>query len=153
LSQDLVLPASSVSANIAVRLIQLHMCVIYLFSGLDKLQGLTWWDGSAIWQAVANYEYQSLDMTWLASLPKLVSIFTHVTVFWEVFYCVLVWNRLAKPIVLLMAVLVHGGIALSMGMMTFGLVMIIGNMAFLAPSFFHAAAGMIPGADVKPSDD
>lgn len=143
----LALPRPSISANIAVRLIQLHMCIIYLFSGLDKLQGLTWWDGTAIWQSVANYEYQSLDMTWLAGWPKLVSIITHVTVFWEVFYCVLVWNRLARPTVLALAVLVHGGIAISMGMMTFGLAMLIGNMAFLSPSFVHSLAAMLPESD------
>lgn len=130
-------PEPSVAANIAVRLIQLHMCVIYLFSGLDKLQGLAWWDGTAIWIALANYEYQSMDMTWMADWPKLTSLMAHVTVFWEVFYCVLVWNRLARPVVLALAVLVHGGIALSMGMMTFGLVMLIGNMAFLSPDLIR----------------
>ena len=131
-------PNPSVSANIAVRLIQLHMCVIYLFSGLDKLQGLSWWDGTAIWQSLANYEYQSMDMTWMAGWPKLTSLITHATVFWEVFYCVLVWNRLARPAVLAIAVMVHGGIAMSMGMMTFGTVMLIGNMAFLSPALYHA---------------
>ena len=142
-------PPPSISANIAIRLIQVHMCVIYLFSGIDKLQGLTWWDGTALWLSVANYEYQSFDLTWLAGWPKLVSTLTHITVFWEVFYCVLVWNRLARPVVLLLAVLVHGGIALSMGMMTFGLVMLIGNMAFLSPVFVHAVARLLPGADTK----
>ena len=33
-----------------------------------------------------------------------------------------------------MAVLVHGGIALALGMATFGLVMLIGNLAFISPS-------------------
>src|SRR5262245_52623203 len=38
---------SSTSANIAIRLIQLHMCIIYLFSGLAKLQGYPWVTGQA----------------------------------------------------------------------------------------------------------
>ena len=42
---------ASVSANIAIRLMQLHMCVIYLFSALGKLMGETWWNGSAMWLA------------------------------------------------------------------------------------------------------
>ena len=37
-----------IGANLAIRLIQVHMCVIYLFSGLGKLKGDTWWEGSAI---------------------------------------------------------------------------------------------------------
>src|SRR6185369_12728 len=47
----------STSANIATRLIQVHLCVLYLFAGLSKLQGQAWWDGTAIWNAVANLEY------------------------------------------------------------------------------------------------
>ncbi len=33
-----------------------------------------------------------------------------------------------------MAILVHGGIALTLGMPTFGLVMLIGNLAFVSPN-------------------
>src|SRR5262245_25473962 len=55
----------SIGANVAVRLMQLHMCVIYLFSGIGKLRGWAWWDGGALQMAVLNKEYQSLDATWL----------------------------------------------------------------------------------------
>jgi hypothetical protein len=126
-------PAPSTSANIAVRLMQVHLCIMYLFSGLAKLEGTTWQMGTAVWWAAASYEYQSLDLTWLASWPLLVAVLTHVTLFWEVFYCCLVWNRLARPLVLWMAVAVHGGIALFLGMITFGLAMIFANLSFLKP--------------------
>jgi hypothetical protein len=126
-------PAPSVTANMALRLLQLHLCIVYLFSGLAKLEGVTWKLGTALWWAAANHEYQSLDLTWLADWPLLVALLTHLTIFWELFYCSLVWNRLTRPLVLWMAVLVHGGIALFMGMITFGLAMIIANLAFLRP--------------------
>ncbi len=124
----------STSANIAIRLIQLHLCVIYLFSGLAKLTGENWQAGTAVWWAVANLEYQSLDMTWLADWPVLVALATHATVFWELFYCCLVWNRFTRPLVLWMAMAIHGGIALVMGMITFGLAMIFANLSFLSPA-------------------
>jgi len=130
---DLADPLPSTSATLAVRLIQLQLCVVYLFSGLAKLGGENWLAGTAVWWASANLEYQSLDMTWLADWPVLVAAMTHLTVFWELFYCCLIWNRFARPLVLWGAVLVHGGIALTMGMITFGLAMIIANMAFLRP--------------------
>jgi hypothetical protein len=125
--------APSVSANLAIRLIQVHMCIIYFFAGLSKLQGETWWRGDAIWGAVANLEYQSLDMTWLATWPLLVALLTHVTVFWELTFCVLVWVPKLRPLVLAMAVPLHMGIAVAMGMITFGLVMLIGCTAFVPP--------------------
>jgi HTTM domain len=120
-------------ANVAIRLIQLHMCVIYFFSGLGKLQGPTWWFGEAIWYSVANREYQTMDMTWLINHPWLVNLMTHVTVFWELTYCALVWPRLTRPWVLALAVILHGGIVVALGMPTFGLVMLIGNLAFVSP--------------------
>lgn len=131
---EATVPASpSVASNIAIRLIQVHMCVIYLFGGIGKMRGEMWWDGSAVWFAVANYEYQSWSFTWLVEYPFWIALATHITVFWETFYPFLVWNRLTRPIALGLAVMVHGGIALALGMPTFGLAMIFGNMAFLEP--------------------
>src|SRR5262249_10078030 len=73
-------PVPSAGANLALRLINVHMCVIYFFAGISKLQGESWWTGEAIWRAVANLEYQSIDMTWLAWHPWLVNIATHGSV-------------------------------------------------------------------------
>ena len=128
------LPPASIATNIAIRLIQLHMCIVYLFAGLGKVQGETWWNGQAIWYSLASYEYQTLDMTWLANHMWLVSLITLVTVFWEVAYIGLVWPKLTRPIVLLIAIPLHLGIGLCMGMMTFGLVMLVGNLAFVSPA-------------------
>jgi len=126
-------PPESTSANVAIRLLQLHLCIVYLFSGMAKLEGATWKLGTAMWWSTANYEYQSIDLTWLADWPMLVALLTHLTVFWELYYCCLVWNRFTRPIVLWLAVMIHGGIALFLGMITFGLAMIIANLSFLKP--------------------
>ena len=126
-------PEPSTSANLAIRLMQVHLCVMYLFSGLAKMEGTTWQMGTAVWWSAASYEYQSIDLTWLAGWPTLVGLLTHATVYWEAYYCCLVWNRYTRPLVLWMAVAVHGGIALFLGMITFGLAMIIANLSFLKP--------------------
>ena len=34
----------------SIRLIQIHLCLIYLCSGLSKLHGESWWNGSAVLQ-------------------------------------------------------------------------------------------------------
>ena len=62
----------SVGTNFALRLIQVHMCIIYFFAGISKLQGAAWWNGEAMWLAFGNLEYQSADMTWLAWHPWIV---------------------------------------------------------------------------------
>lgn len=128
-------PPSSPStcANLAVRLIQVHMCVIYFFAAMGKLRGDSWWFGSAMWLSVANLEYQSWDVTWLAHWPLLSAIVSQVTVYWELFFCVLIWPRLTRPIMLALAVPVHLGIAICMGMITFGLIMLVGCLSFVPP--------------------
>jgi hypothetical protein len=134
-------PHPSVGANIAIRCLQLHMCVIYLFGGIGKMRGEMWWDGSALWFAFASLEYQSLNMTWMVRHRWLLALLTHVTVFWETFYCFLVWPKLTRPLCLAMAVLVHLGIAICLGMKTFGLVMIIANLAFVYPETVRDVVG------------
>ncbi len=62
---------ATTSTTIATRLIQLHLCVVYLFGGVSKLRGEMWWDGTALWYAAASYEYQSLDLTWIGHFPCL----------------------------------------------------------------------------------
>ncbi len=127
----------SIATNVATRLIQLHLCVIYIFGGLSKMRGNMWWDGSALWYAVVNYEYQSMDLTWLGQYPIIISSLTAVTIFWETFYCAMVWPRLTRPIAIGLAFMVHGGIALGLGMMTFGSIMIVANFAFISPALFQ----------------
>lgn len=132
-SNPIWFPAAKPSANntIATRLLQLHLCVIYLFGGLSKMRGEMWYDGSAMWYTLVNYEYQSLDLVWLGQWRLIIGALTAVTIFWETFYIALVWPKLTRPIALAMAVFVHGGIALALGMVTFGTIMIVANLAFI----------------------
>ena len=128
----------SARANFALRLIQVHLCVIYIFACQSKLQGESWWNGQAIWQAVANLEYQSTDLTWLAWYPWLVNILTHGTVLWEMTFWALVWRPLCRPVVLLIGVAIHLGIGAFMGMWTFGLAVIFLYVAFVPATTIHA---------------
>jgi hypothetical protein len=77
-------PRPSVGANIAIRLMQIHMCVIYMFGGIGKMRGDLWWDGSALWYAFALKDYQSVDMTWTVHFREVLALLTHLTLFWEV---------------------------------------------------------------------
>jgi len=121
--------------NVATRMIQLHLCVIYIFGGLSKMRGEMWFDGSAMWYTLVNYEYQSLDLTWIGKYPFIIASLTAVTIFWETFYCALIWPKLTRPIALAAAFFVHSGIAIALGMVTFGTGMILANLAFFEPEF------------------
>lgn len=130
----------AVSNRIATRLIQIHLCIVYLFAGLGKLGGEYWLNGEAVWGALGSYEYQSLDMTWLAGHMTLIAAMTLVSLIWEVSYAALIWPKLTRPIVLTIAVFVHVGIGAAMGMMTFGLIMLVANLAFIEPGWWPFAS-------------
>ncbi|MFO0913277.1 MAG: HTTM domain-containing protein [Pirellulales bacterium] len=123
-----------VDTNIAQRLIQIHMAVIYLFAGTSKLLGASWWDGTALWGAFANLEYQTVDMTWTVNHLYLVNFLTHLTIVWEIGYCFLIWRPAWRWPMLSLAIPLHLGIAVCMGMITFGLIMLVGNIAFVEPA-------------------
>lgn len=134
----------SVRANVALRLLQVHLCVVYFFSGTGKLFGASWWEGTALWGAIANDRYRTLDLRGLAGHPLVVNALTLVTLWWEVSYPALVWPRLTRRLCLAMAVAVHLGIGLAMGMMEFGLAMLAANLAFVPADTFRTLLRFLP---------
>ncbi|HQX50840.1 MAG TPA: HTTM domain-containing protein [Planctomycetaceae bacterium] len=134
----------SITANLAIRLIQLHFCVIYAYAGLSKLQGGAWWSGEAVWLAFANLEYQSISMTWIAWYPWISDLMTHTTILWEVSFAALIWIRPVRPIVLAMGFAMHAGIGGMMGMWTFGLIMIFGHLSFWPAGTVRRLLGDLP---------
>jgi hypothetical protein len=132
----------SVAANVALRLFQIHFCIIYINSGMSKLQGAAWWNGEAIWQTMANYEFTPVRfelytkfLTFLAgSLPLwhlVLSAGDLFTIVLEIGLPFLIWYPRWRPFVLTGSVLLHTGIALTMGMTSFSLLMIIMVGSFL----------------------
>ena len=136
----------SIGANVALRLIQVHLCIVYFFSGIAKLLGASWWEGTALWGAAANSRYRTLDLTWLARHPLLVNALTLGTLFWEVSYPALVWPRLTRRLAVGMGILVHGGIGIAMGMKEFALTMIVANLAFVPAPVWRSLFDRIRGA-------
>jgi hypothetical protein len=139
-----VLPAPSVSANLAIRLLQVHVCIIYAMAGLSKLQGPSWWSGNAIWYTLANYEFAPMEflpykafLTYLAMHRPMWEMFMtaggYFTLFFEIGYPFLIWRPRFRWIFLGMALLLHGGIGFFMGLQTFSLMMLTMNLAFLPP--------------------
>lgn len=123
----------STTATIATRLIQLHLCLWVAMMGFSKLTGDTWWSGLGIWWLVAREDSRVADFTWLHTTPKLVDLWTHAVVFFELAFPVLIWAPLARPLLLTFAVVIWGSLALLTGDFTFPLAMLIASLAFVPP--------------------
>jgi predicted DCC family thiol-disulfide oxidoreductase YuxK len=134
------IPTPTTSANLALRLIQLHLCLVYGTAGLAKLQGIAWWNGTAIWGTLAAGEFRLFDLTWLAGFPYLLNLMTHAGLALEILYPVLVWIRPIRPLVLALVVAMHLGIELTLGLGEFAAAMLAANLAFVPGSWLRGFA-------------
>jgi len=125
-------PPPTVSANLSLRLIQLHLCLIYGAAGLAKLRGDAWWDGTAMEFLIVTPEFRRFDLAWLAAYPLLLNLATHGALALEVGYPVLIWFKPLRPLLMASVVLMHVGIDLTLGLTEFGLAMLAGNLAFVS---------------------
>ena len=131
--------APSVTANLALRLIQLHLAFIYAMAGLAKIQGPSWWTGMALWGTMTAGEFVTRDFTPLADWPLVINGLTHASLALELLYPILIWTRTFRPLLLAGAVLLHLGIAwVAPGLTEFGLAMIAANLAFVSGSWLRS---------------
>ncbi len=125
-------PLRTVSANLALRLIQIHLVLIYAMAGFAKLQGPSWWTGEAVWKTMTAGEFAGLNLTALASWPVVVNLLTHSSLLLELLYPVLIWVKLLRPLTLAGALALHAGIAVTNpGLAEFALAMLAANLAFV----------------------
>jgi hypothetical protein len=137
-------PQPTVLANVAYRLVQIHICFIYFVAGTSKLQGSTWWTGTAIWWTTANYEFAPLNRE---IYRKFLFFLTHHRWLWEIMmtggvvhtflvelgFPFLAWNRRLRWFMVTVATLLHAGIALFMGLTLFQIFMLIFLLPFYPP--------------------
>jgi predicted DCC family thiol-disulfide oxidoreductase YuxK len=134
-------PRATISANLALRLIQLHLVFIYGMAGLAKVQGPSWWNGMAIWGTMTAGEFVVLNFTALAAWPMVLNFLTHTSLALELLYPILIWVRILRPLMIAGMVVLHLGIALvSPGLTEFGLAMLGANLAFVSGEWLRSLA-------------
>jgi hypothetical protein len=124
-------PASAFN-TISQRLIQVHLAGLYAVMGLSKLMGDPWWTGLGTWWLMTRSESRLVDLTWLP--PQIVEVLTHSVVLFELVFPILIWNRLARPLLLGISVVMWTLMALMTGQVLFSLMMLIASLAFLSPA-------------------
>lgn len=117
-----------------IKLIRIQMCVIYLFAGVRKLRGSTWWSGDAVWYAMSNYQFDT-PLDFFANHYGIIPLLTHGTLIVEMSYPFLIWNPFFRPVMLLAACSIHLGIGLMMQMWLFAVVALLGHMSWFDPTW------------------
>lgn len=106
------------------RVIQFHLAIVYFCSGLSKLLDVEWWNGNAMWKAVA-----SIYNNYAAAPPFIFLIGGAVVVLMELLYPLLVVKQSTRRIIIPLIILMHIGIAIAMELFSFAAIMAVWNIA------------------------
>lgn len=131
-------------STVGVRLLQIQLCLIYGYTGLEKLKGPTWWDGTAVWSVLGNQQIMLFDFSFMKQMPLAIALMTLGTVFWEVYFPALVWIRPLRKWVLVIGVLLHAMIALTVGLVFFSLAMTSVYLIFLDGDWVRIRVRRLP---------
>ena len=141
---------SSLAATIVTRLMQIHLVLIYLMMALAKLNDGSpvdfepyyyhaWWSGEAVWWLAAKPSSSLVDLTGLLTDSMyLVNAWTLAIVVFEIAFVLLIWNRIARPLLLWAAVPMWLSLAVITGLPLFCGAMLVANLAFVGPDVMRS---------------
>src|SRR5262249_49048410 len=113
----------SSAATVATRLMQVHLALIYAAMVAAQLQVSAWWQGTAVWWMMAKSDSRLVDLTFLTGMGQAFEYFvnfcTHAVTLYEICFPILIWNQLARPILLVLGAIIWGGMALISGSVSF----------------------------------
>ncbi|MEO6914575.1 MAG: HTTM domain-containing protein [Chitinophagaceae bacterium] len=122
--------------TLSVRIIQLHLCIMYFASGLEKAMGTQWWNGNAIWIAMQQDQFHRVNIDWMASVPLVPKILCLGTLLLETVYPLgILWSKTRK-FWLVGILMMHLGIALFLGLQLFGGLMFLFNLSIFGEYCF-----------------
>ena len=120
------------------RVLQIHLCIIYFFSGLSKCLGPGWWNGDSLWRALTHPPFNVIPPEILVKWSDLFPLVGISVWLIEIGYPVLIWTKKTRNVWLFFVVGMHLAIGLTMGMYLFALVMIVLNLAAFGPDWNFA---------------
>jgi HTTM domain len=129
-------------SGLPVRMLQIHMTLLYLHSGLSKLT-TDWLAGTPLWHPRLVAMGALVPLQTLQAVPYLTSLITYGLVLFELFYGVLVWVRPIRYPLLGLALLVHLTVGIAWGLLPFNLLMIVLNLVFVPPEHLEALVRFI----------
>ncbi|MBL9082351.1 MAG: hypothetical protein JNK76_11125 [Planctomycetales bacterium] len=125
--------APTYTATIGLRLIQVHLALIYFMMFCATLQyNAVWWNGTAVWWLIARPESALVDLRWLYQYPYLINFWTTSLIFFYLAFALLIWNRHARPLLVAISAIVWTGTAILTGLIPFCAAMFVAGLAFIS---------------------
>ncbi|MGW7412054.1 HTTM domain-containing protein [Streptomyces sp. NPDC054863] len=144
-TEELRRRAVTVLHNAGMGVIALQVMVVYTSAAMYKIRGASWRDGTALYYSMMSDDFSTFPelSAWIASHGTFAAVMAYVTVFSQVLFAALVFNRRLKYVILVVMLSTHVGIGVLMALPMFSAVTIVGDLVFLPTSFWLAAAGFV----------
>jgi len=126
----------------ALRMIQVQLAIVYLHTFICKVNGMQWWDGTAVYFATRLEDLMRLKMPLFDSLLfcQLLSWYTLVV---EFAMFTLVWIKEIRYFVLAAAFILHLGIDLAINLPVFEWAFIFALVTFIEPEDLRKTLNLI----------
>ena len=116
----------------ALRLIQIQVSFVYLFTVWAKARSAEWIDGTAVFSSLRVRDLTRFDVPWLWSEPLVIgNLLAYGTLAIELALAVLIWNRRARPWVIGAGVALHLFIEISFALGFFATVIFVSYLSFV----------------------
>jgi len=115
--------------TLSIRLIQLHLAIMYCASGIEKALGTQWWNGEAIWMSLQQDQFHQFNTSWLAQVPIIPELLGWITLAAEILFPIGIYWRHTKKIWLIAIIGMHFFILVFLGLHLFGSLMILLNIS------------------------
>jgi sulfite exporter TauE/SafE len=144
---------TSVAANLALRLFQVHFAIAMVASGLNKLQAKEWWSGLAAWFYLHPPFHTTLEEV-RSFAPNAETMLTFLTLAsylalaWQLAFPAFAWRRSLRPVLLGGAALAWVACACLVPLPLFGPLMMVACLGYLSPAEWRrlqALAARLPG--------
>ena len=112
--------------NFAVVAVFIQICMVYFFTSISKLGNIDWRHGKAVLMTSQVNHYSlpfiSENVTELAVLFVFINF---LVLLFQLLFPIMIWIKKTRKIFILSGVLIHLYIAFVMGLLSFGIIMII----------------------------
>ncbi|GLW10121.1 hypothetical protein Misp01_52500 [Microtetraspora sp. NBRC 13810] len=136
---------ATVLHNTALLATLIQVCLMYMNTGLLKVQGGAWQEGTALYYALRIEEVQPFPglSRLIYDNALLVTLGTYAAVFVQLTFPLLMLNSVARRVGLVAVMGMHAGIGLLMGLLSFSLIMMSTDLLFIRGSSIERAAQLV----------
>jgi hypothetical protein len=138
----------SVGANLALRLLQVHLAIVVVTSGLHKLQFGDWWAGNAFWYPLfPPFEATIAVARGFAPTSEFVmgvlSLTAYITLAWQIAFPLFAWRPRLRFLLLGGALLGWLGSAFLYGNPLVGPALFIGCLSYVTAAEWQRIFGLV----------